>query len=161
MSVLNLEPYQNLTNCTAAPYASYLLRQETPSDRDIADARDLIRLSEDQFVHWDWPENPDGFKKNWTPCVHEQYHYEMPVDNSACNVANAWLDWFDVTGDRLAFEKAKALIDSITLMQNQNNGQLPTTWEWRPAYKDRNRTYWINCSFSSIRTLLRMAEYPL
>lgn len=161
VSVLNLEPYQNLTNCTAAPYASYLLRQETPSDRDIADARDLIRLSEDQFVHWDWPENPDGFKKNWTPCVHEQYHYEMPVDNSACNVANAWLDWFDVTGDRLAFEKAKALIDSITLMQNQNNGQLPTTWEWRPAYKDLNRTYWINCSFSSIRTLLRMAEYPL
>jgi hypothetical protein len=161
VSVLNLEPYQNLTNCTAAPYASYLLRQAAPADRDIADARDLIRLSEDQFVHWDWPENPDGFKKNWTPCVHEQYHYEMPVDNSACNVANAWLDWFDVTGDRLAFEKAKALIDSITLMQNQNNGQLPTTWEWRPAYKDRNRTYWINCSFSSIRTLLRMAEYPL
>ena len=159
VSVLGLEPYQNLTNCTAAPYASCLLHQTGFSESDLADARDLVRLSEDQFVHWDWPENADGFKKNWTPCVHEQYHYEMPVDNSACNMANAWLDLYEVTGDRLYFEKARAMVDNITVMQNQNNGQLPTTWEWRPAYKDRNRTYWINCSFSSIRILMRMAEF--
>ena len=82
----------------------------------------------------------------------------MPVDNSSCNVANAWLDLYEVTGDKLAFAKAKALIDNITIQQNAVNGKIPTTVEWRETGKDRNRTFWVNCSFGSVTTLLRFAE---
>ena len=159
VNVKGLEPYQNLTNCTAAPYASYLLKKPDMSPKDLQNAIDLIRLSEDQFVHWAYYDvTQDGFPKKNAPCVHEQYHYEMPVDNSSCNVANAWLDLYEATGDKLAFAKAKALIDNITIQQNAVNGKIPTTFEWREAGKDRNRTFWINCSFSSVSTLLRMAS---
>ena len=134
VNVNGLQPYQNLTNCTAAPYASFLLDKETVSERDLANARDLIRLSEDQFVHWAYPDlTEDGFPKKNAPCVHEQYHYEMPVDNSACNVANAWLDYYEVTGDLLSLAKAKAMGDQMTIQQNAVNGMLPTTWEWRDS----------------------------
>ena len=64
VNVNGLKPYQNLTNCTAAPYASYLLDKEIISEKNMADARDLIRLSEDQFVHWAYPDlTEDGFPK--------------------------------------------------------------------------------------------------
>ena len=156
VNVNGLQPYQNLTNCTAAPFASYLLTKKSPSGKDIGNAVDLIRLSEDQFVHWAYPTlNGDGVPARYAPCVHEQYKYEMPVDNSACNVANAWLDYYELTGDRLSLAKAKAMVDQITRMQNPLNGCAPTTWEWRDARKDRKRTFWVNCSFGSIQMLLR------
>ena len=159
VNVKGLQPYQNLTNCTAAPYASYLLTKAAPSREDLGNAVDLIRLSEDQFVHWAYPEKTaDGFYKRYAPCVHEQYKYEMPVDNSACNVSNAWLDYYAVTGDLLSLAKAKAMVDQVTRMQNPVNGRIPTTWEWRDARKDRKRTFWVNCSLASINLLLRAAE---
>ena len=155
VNVLGLEPYQNLTNCTAAPYASYLLDKKTISESDISNAIDLIRFSEDQFVHWDYADTTaDGFHKFNAPCVHEQYKYEMPVDNSSCNVANAWLDLYEVTGDLLALAKAKALIDNITIQQNAQNGKIPTMFNWRSP--DYNEGYWMNCSYTSITTLLRL-----
>ena len=136
VNVKGLQPYQNLTNCTAAPYASYLLDKKDITDKNLSDAKDLIRLSEDQFVHWAYPDlTEDGFPKKNAPCVHEQYHYEMPVDASACNVANAWLDYYELTGDLLSLAKAKAMVaDQMTIQQNANNGQLPTTWEWRRCW---------------------------
>ncbi len=158
VNVKGLKPYQNLTNCTAAPYASYLLTKPGHTEKDLRNADDLIRLSEDQFVHWAYPLNSEGFYVRYAPAVHEQYKYEMPVDNSACNVANAWLDTYKVTGDLLCLAKAKALIDNVTRMQNPLNGFTPTTWEWRDARKDRNRTFWVNCAFSSLDILLRASE---
>ena len=159
VNVNGLEPYQNLTNCTAAPYASYLLHKPVVTERDRANARDLVRLSEDQFVHWAYHDLlADGFPRKNAPCVHEQYKYEMPVDNSACNVANAWLDIYEDSGDLLCLAKAKALIDNITIQQNAVNGKIPTTWEWRETGKDRKRTFWINCSFGSVSTLMRFSK---
>lgn len=158
VTVLGLEPYQNLTNCTAAPYASYLLSKDKLSDKDLENARDLIRFSEDQFTHWDALKDSTGQKRIYTPCVYEQYHYRVPVDNSACNVGGAFLSLYEKTGDRLSFEKAKALADAITIVQNPVNGQIPTTWDTRSHNDDRNRTWWINCSMSSIEFLLRMAD---
>ncbi len=156
VNVQGLQLYQNLTNCTAAPYATYLLTRGGTSKEDVRTSEDLIRMSEDQFVHWAYPDTTEyGFHKRYAPSVHEQYKYEMPVDNSACNVANALLDYYHTTGDLLALAKAKALIDNITRMQNPLNGCLPTTWEWRNAKKDRNRTFWVNCSLSSAQMLLR------
>lgn len=156
VTVEGLEPYQNLTNCTAAPYASYILHGK-PSDKDIEDARDLIRLSEDQFVHWDAIPDEYGIRTIATPCVFEQHKYQVPVDNSTCNVANAYLDLYEVTGDKLAFAKAKALIDNLTVVQDVTDGRIPTTFNLRSPEKNKKRTFWINCSRASIVTLLRMA----
>lgn len=145
-------PYSNLTNCTAAPYASWILHRETVSREERIIARDIIRLCEDQFVHWD-----EYIAAKWNicpPCVFEQFHYQTPVDNSSCVVANAWLDWYLVTGDDLAYAKAKALIDNITVVQDPGTGSIPTTWDEYPS-RERNAP-WINCLLNSVQTLLRM-----
>lgn len=157
VNVEGLKPYQNLTNCTAAPYASYILKGN-PDAKALEDARDLLRLSEDQFVHWDALPNANGVRPICTPCVYEQHKYQVPVDNSSCNVANAYLDLYLLTGDELAFAKAKALIDNITIMQEPTSGRIPTTWDLRSTEKDKRRSFWINCSKASIQILLRMAE---
>ena len=158
VTVLGLQPYENLTNCTAAPYAAYLLSKEAPSAEDLADAVDLARFSEDQFTFWDTPLTENGIKDKATPCVYEQYKYQKPVDNSACNVADAMLSLYEATGEEIYLAKGKALIDNITVVQNAVNGQIPTTWDFRPTKSDRNRTYWINCSYSSISSLLRLEK---
>ncbi len=155
VTVEGLKPYQNLTNCTASPYASYILRGH-PSAEEIEDARDLIRLSEDQFVHWNALPNKDGVRPIATPCVYEQHRYQVPVDNSSCNVANAYLDLYVATGDELAFAKAKALVDNLTVVQDITNGKIPTTFDLRSPERNKRRTYWINCTNASITILLRM-----
>lgn len=132
VTVLGLQPYENLTNCTAAPYAAYLLSKEAPSAEDMADAVDLARFSEDQFTFWDTPLTENGIKDKATPCVYEQYKYQKPVDNSACNVADAMLSLYEATGEEIYLAKGKALIDNITVVQNAVNGQIPTTWTSAP-----------------------------
>lgn len=153
-AVEGIKPYENLTNCTAAPYASYLLsRGATKKEVDIA--YQLVRFSEDQFVYWDCPVNEKGYKRDCTPCVFEQYKYQMPVDASTCNVSNAMLSLYEKTGDELMKAKAKALIDNITVVQCVNTGKIPTTWRIR---HNKNITFWVNCTYSSVCTLLRMDE---
>ena len=157
VTVLKLKPYENLTNCSASPYAEYLLNKESPTEEDIKNAVDLMRLSEDQFVHWDYPYGPDGVRARCAPAVHEQYKYETPIDNSSCNVANPLLSYFEMTGDRLAFEKAKALIDNLTIVQNQTSGVIPTALVFRSV--DRTvKQITLNCCFADVKILMRMHE---
>ena len=73
-------------------------------------------------------------------------------------MANAYLDLYEVTGDRLAFETARALIGNLTVVQQVTSGQIPTTFKMRTPENDKRRTFWINCSNASIKILLRMAE---
>ena len=153
---VDVKPYQNLTNCTAAPFASCLLHEESVSAQDIADAYDLVRFSEDQFVHWRSLPRKNGIPHVSVPCVHEQYHYETPVDNSSCNVANALLDLYEHTGDELCLAKALALADGLTISQSAISGQMPTTLDYRDPVRSSRRTFWINCSLSSARLLLRL-----
>jgi len=157
VNVEDVHPFQNLTNCTAAPYASYLLKG-TPSPKEIEDARDLIRMSEDQFVHWNSLPEANGIRRLFGPCVFEQHRYQTPVDNSSCNVANAYLDLYEKTGDKLAYAKAKALIDALTVAQFVTNGCAPTTLDYRDPQKDKGRTFWLNCSVATINIWLRMAQ---
>ena len=158
VNVMGLEPYENLTNCTAAPYASYLLNKESMNEKDLNNSIDLIRLSEDQFTFWNTTPNEYGLRMMATPCVFEQYKYQKPVDHSAHNVAMAFLDLYEKTGDKLAFAKAKALVDNMTIVQNKGNGQMPTTWDFRTPYHDSNRSFWTNCTYAAVTALLRMAE---
>ena len=70
VTVMGLQPYENLTNCTAAPYAAYLLSKGSHTDEELADAIDLARFSEDQFTFWDTPVTADGIQEKATPCVY-------------------------------------------------------------------------------------------
>jgi len=157
VNVEDVHPFQNLTNCTAVPYASYILKG-TPSEKEIEDARDLIRMSEDQFVHWNSLPEANGIRRLFGPCVFEQHRYQTPVDNSSCNVANAYLDLYEKTGDKLAYAKAKALIDALTVAQFVTNGCAPTTLDYRDPQKDKGRTFWLNCSVATINIWIRMAN---
>lgn len=156
MSV-NVKPYENLTNSTASAYASYLLSKEKPSRQNIADAFDLIRFSEDQFVHWDCLPSPNGIRRMYGPCVFEQYHYNTPVDASSCNVANAMLDYYEATGDRLALAKAVALINELIIAQDIQTGKTSTTIDYREPFKEKGRVFWVNCSLSTIKAWLRLS----
>ena len=145
-------PYQNLTNCTSAVYASYLLNQDNPSEKDIKDAIDLIRLSEDQFVHWDYlPDEITGVREIPTPSTFEQYFCYEPVDDSSSNMANAYMDLYEITGDKLLLEKARALMDHLTILQNQVTGMILSIDE--PV-----EYFWLGCNYISFSTLLRLAQ---
>ena len=152
-SVVGLEPYENLTNCTAAPYATYLLGKEQCTDNELKDAIDLIRFSEDQFTYWGNPNFKDDAKVYNAPCVVEQYKFQVPIDASLCNVASAYISLYKKTGDELAYAKAKAMIDNITIVQDAETGMIPTFWGNKQYGQD-----WINCSYFSIQTLLKMDQ---
>lgn len=146
------EPYQNLTNCTSAVYASYLLKQDNPSKEDIQDAIDLIRLSEDQFVHWDYlPDDVTGVREIPTPSTFEQYRCYEPVDDSSCNMVNAYLDLYAITKDPLLLEKSRALMDHLTILQNQITGMIISIDE--PV-----EYFWLGCNYITFTTLMRLAD---
>lgn len=155
--VEDLKPYQNLTNCTARDYAVYLLNKEKPTPDEISTATELARFSEDQFAHWEEQPDEKGFLAELTPCVHEQYFYETPVDGSAGGVSDLFLLLYKHTGKTLYLAKAKALIDAITRSQNIVNGQIPTTWEFNAVQWNKERTFWINCTFECVYVLMKMS----
>lgn len=153
-----LEPYSNLTNFTASPYADYLLTKQAPTREDVVNAKDLIRLSEDQFVHWDFPADTLGFKDRVTPCVNEQYYYEVPIDASTADVCDGYLALYEYDGDRLALAKAKALLNALTRAQNPVTGQIATSLQYNGGYTPRPEDFWLNCSWWSAKVLLRMEK---
>lgn len=152
----NLTPYQNLTSCTPTEYAFYLLSKPQISEKALSDATDLIRLVEDQFVHWDVLPEELGLKMEHVPSVHEQYLYEVGVDNSAACTAAAFLALYKKTGDKLAYSKARALTDAIVASQDPTTGHIPTLWFYSPT--GRYQSTWPNCTLMSARQLLDMAD---
>ena len=147
VTVQNLHPYENLTNVTACNYATYLMAKARPSRREIRDARDLIALSEDQFVHW------QPYKDAYAaPSVFEQHKYQESINSSTSDVAGALLGWWRHTGDPLALEKARALVDVLVNTQEAGTGFLPTSLKNTRAYD----YFWMNCAFHSIEALMLM-----
>ena len=150
--------YQNLANGVAASYACNILNRDRISDEDLLNARDLIRFAEDQFVHWGAVK--DRFSNllawEWTPCVHEQYTCDVGIDSSARNLIDAWLTYYNVTGDELSYEKARAMANSLTNIQIHKTGQIPTFWSLSRVMDDSG--YWINCAYASACILLKMAD---
>ena len=151
-----LEPYSNLTNFTASPYADYLLTKPEPTDEDVRNAKDLIRLSEDQFVHWDYPADSLGFKDRVTPCVNEQYMFEVPVDASTADVCDGYLALYEYNKDPLALAKATALLNALTRAQNPVTGQMPTSLQYTGGRDLIPEDFWLNCSWWSAKALLRL-----
>ena len=63
-----------------------------------------------------------------------------------------------MTGAPLLLEKACALADSITNMQNPRTGMIPTHWMLPSAIEDGD-DMWLNCMIETARMLSGLADY--
>lgn len=149
----DFQSYSNLTNFTASPYASYLLTNPSPTEEDVKNAYDLIRLSEDQFVHWDKFEGVNAFP----PYACEQYFYDVPVDSSIADVCDGYLALYEYNGDRLALEKAKALLGSLTRFQ-EPSGRILTLMVDFGEEGPNSEDFWLNSIWWDASALLRLSR---
>ena len=69
----------------------------------------------------------------------------------------AFLDLYSATKDPLLLEKAKALGDSITRMQNPKNGVIPTHWMAEDC-SENLFNFRINCHIGSAFQMLHLAN---
>ena len=128
--------YQNLTKHNACETAIYLVKRFPGDRRRIAQARDILRYAEDQFVMWCAPSHGDGrgpwqptypFRCWRTPAVLEQYSCYSPIDASAAKLIRTYLALYSAEGRPLDLAKARALGDS-TVNNQDASGRIRTYW---------------------------------
>ena len=128
--------YQNLTKHNACDTAIYLVKRFPGDRRRLAQARDILRYAEDQFVMWRAPCRGDGtgpwrptypFRCWRTPAVLEQYTCYSPIDASAAKLIRTYLALYKAEGKTLDLAKAKALGDS-TVNNQDASGRIRTYW---------------------------------
>jgi maltose/maltodextrin transport system substrate-binding protein len=127
-------PYVNLSREQASDYAIYLLNNYAGNKKRLADAEDLIRFAEDQFVIWEQPmdkpkksNNPGRVPQNWImPSVQEQSVFWEPVGRSAGIMISTYLHAYDKTGKSIYLAKAQSIGNSFTLVQQAHKGEYPT-----------------------------------
>ena len=171
--VIPTEKYVNLTKHPACSTAMYLLTRYPGDAQRLAQARELLRFSEDQFVCWERPCRPDGIGPRWhnrpdekkwvqndyldwvVPAVTEQYQCYHPIDASAAKLIDTYLALHAATGSALDLAKAKTLADSIVNVQDPD-GRLPTHWNIS-RFSDRDYD-WINCMIAAANALERLAD---
>jgi maltose/maltodextrin transport system substrate-binding protein len=150
-------PYANLSREQACDVAVLLLSEPSPPPTSVAQAEDLLRFAEDQFVFWSPVKDPDGFiatvKRGKgahafiTPCVLEQYHCYSPVARSSAVQINAYLKAYEVTRNPSHLAKSRALANGLFAGQawaaksRDAGGEIPT-WIMTDRYLN-----WLNNSF--------------
>ena len=159
--------YLNQTKHPACATAIYLLKRFPGDKRRLAQARELLRFAEDQFVFWERPytaetEPKTGFTRNrpwaggwFTPSVTEQYSCYRPIDASAAKLIRTYLALYKAEGNPLDLAKARALGDTATRMQRPD-GFIPTFWVTDPACKGDD---WSNCMAATAYALEMLADF--
>jgi maltose/maltodextrin transport system substrate-binding protein len=151
--------YSNLAKGHATAVACYLL-DHTGDDAGYADlAEEILRFAEDQFVVWERPA-PDHTcdPPSWiTPCSLEQYKCYIPIGASTAIMISAWVKAHSVTGKDIYIEKARAMADTVTVVQDTETGRYPTYWYTEALGKEG----WINCATYVASTMLEFDEYLL
>ena len=164
-------PYKALTKHQACSTAIFLLERFPGDARRLAQARELLRFSEDQFVYWESPCRADGTGyrsgarntdkisswlkdyKTWvTPGVGEQFGWEMPIDASNVKLIYTYLAIYKAEGNPLDLAKARALGDTLVNVQKED-GSIRTQMLMRPDADN----FWINCMGASADALDRLA----
>lgn len=148
------ENYSNLSHYAATPLIRYWCGFCRDDEEKMAQADELMRFVEDQFVVWKRPApwNRNHFDTStWlTPFGAEQYKWHMPIDASTADICRTFLAMYRAGRGELHLEKAKALADAITRSQREN-GMIPTYWMDEEYLNGKN--LWINCMFSSALAL--------
>lgn len=152
-------PYQNLTKHDACDTAMYLVKRFPSDPHRIAQAREIVRFAEDQFVCWERPMH--GIKdprckqivwdcESWRcPAVLEQYNCYVPIDASSAKLIRTYLAMYRATKNPLDLARARALGDAI-IRETRDDGYLPTFWM-------RSREDWPNCMLASAAALAELA----
>jgi maltose/maltodextrin transport system substrate-binding protein len=156
-------PYQNLTKHDACDTAMYLVRRFPSDQRRIAQAREILRFAEDQFVCWERPMH--GIKDprcklgawdcdSWRcPAVLEQYNCYVPIDASSAKLIRTYLALYRATKNPLDLARARALGDAI-IRETHDDGYLPTFWM-------NTREDWPNCMLGSAAALAELSSVNL
>ena len=134
--------YQNLTKHNACDTAIYMLKRFPGDRKRLAQAREIARYAEDQFVVWRQPCRADraGYKRvqtypyeTWTaPVALEQYNCYFPIDGSVAKLIRTWLALWEAEGNPLDLAKAHTLGDATVNMQ-EPSGRVRTYWVPEPA----------------------------
>ncbi len=152
--------YQNLTHFAANKMIGYISKYLSDDQEMVAEAVDLMRYVEDQFVVWGefpkWDPNK-VYEPHHTPSALEQYFCYVPIDSSTATIWNAFADMYQLKGDRLYLEKAMALADTVTRMQDPETGMIPTFFIGENCAEGR-RNFWINCQIHTAFSLMRLAD---
>lgn len=161
--VLPSGKYENLTKHPACSLAQTLVARWPKDPRRIAQARELLRYAEDQFVVWSRPKGEDadsllalrGHGWDVEPAVIEQYYYREAVDASAAKMINTYLALYRATGNPLDLAKARTLGDSLVRIQKKN-GRIQTIWseDGRDLQSD-----WLNCMAESVEALVNLSRF--
>ena len=158
--------YQNLTKHDACSTAIYLLGRFPGDRRRLAQARELLRFAEDQFVFWEKPYTPADeptcipeWNRPWAgkwecPSVAEQYSCYRPIDASAAKLIQTYLALYRAEGNPLDLAKARTLGDEATRMQ-RGDGFFPTFWSDHPHV---TRDNWVNCMLSTASALSELGD---
>ena len=162
--------YQNLTKHMPCETALYMLKRFPGDVRRLAQARDILRFAEDQFVVWRTPCRPDGTGAwtpdyqffTWrTPAALEQYNCYLPIDASAVKLIKTYLAVYRAEGRSLDLAKARALGDAIVNNQD-DSGRIRTYWI--PETEDKDDPLagaaplplggdWYNCMAADVEAL--------
>lgn len=155
-------PYENLTHFPADDLIEYITNNLANDEKMVMEAVELIRFVEDQFVVWG--EHPEWNSYGWGafplhyPAGTEQYRCYVPIDSSTSCIMTAFVNMYKLKGDRLYLEKAMALANMITRVQNSKTGQIPTFWMGENcAYGFEN--FWINCQLYTAHAMMNIAEF--
>lgn len=180
--------YRDLTSVVPMNLALYLLKRFPDDPRRVAQARELSRWVEDQFVCWRPPFQADGrgilsepkhgfnplwnpiipmtwgFRRseNWidVPGVMEKYRWSININSVVAMALRMYLELYRVTGDELALAKAKTLGDAIVRVQAMGpDGEIATHWDLRDVKKGVSCLQnWTNCGVISVVHLEELAK---
>ncbi len=151
--------YYNLTHVDADDMIAHILKNKSEDAKMVDSALELMRFVEDQFVVWG--EYAPWIKENHpevrSPAGLEQYYCYWPIDGSTGKIARTFLEVYKATKDKLYLEKANALGDMLTRMQDPESGVIPTFWTSKENIEGLEN-FWINCHIGSAFTLFDLAE---
>ena len=154
-------PYENHTHFNPNFLIEYINKYSSNDEKMVEEAVDLMRFVEDQFVVWgEHPAWNTGWGADYWhyPAGLEQYFCYAPIDSSTAAIMNAFLNMYQLKGERLYLEKAMVLADKITQVQNAETGQIPTFWMGKNCeYGYEN--FWINCQLYTANMMMNLAEF--
>ncbi len=156
------EYYSDLTHFAANAIIKYIADNKSDDPKAVETAVTLMRFVEDQFVVWGeyakWLRSSFGYNEHFkSPAGLEQYAWYVPVDGSTATIMTSFYAVYKLTGDELWREKAYALADMITRMQNPETGMLPTQWITKDANKDVY-SFWVNCHLGTAGNMYRISK---
>ena len=158
--------YSNLSHYPATAFAALVADTMACDAEMVKGAEAAVRFAEDQFVIWEnfapWNSRIDGIPKDmskWhSPAGLEQFNWNVPIDASSANMLEGFKNAYRLTENPCWLAKAVAMANSVTNMQNEETGLIPTHWMTDTAKEDGGM-FWVNCMIYAANVLYGFAEF--